>query len=194
MLELAWLRQVHGERVNSQGDSALRRFGKRILDGLGFAGLSSGGFVMTVCRALVASVMTLAAFAAVVVAGTNAARDHDSEHGAHFLKCARVCAECQLQCDSCFTHCRIMLENGNKEHAKTAQTCADCAECCKLAATLTARFSPFSVAACECCAKCCDECAAACEKMPNDKHMAECAKSCRDCAKSCRDMVGMMQK
>jgi hypothetical protein len=28
-----------------------------------------------------------------------------------------------------------------------------------------------------------------CEKFPDDKHMAACAKSCRDCAKACREMI-----
>ena len=58
-----------------------------------------------------------------------------------------------------------------------------------LAAKLTARQSPFSATACECCAKCCDECAVACEKFKDDKHMVDCAKSCRDCAKACRAMI-----
>ncbi len=150
---------------------------------------------MTMCRTLLAVLTTLAALTAVVAGSTTTVRlDHEKEHGAHFMKCAKVCADCQLQCDMCFTHCRHMLENGKKEHAKTVQTCADCAECCKLSATLCARMSPFSPAACECCAKCCDECGSACEKFPADKHMAECAKSCRDCAKACREMISMMKK
>ncbi len=125
----------------------------------------------------------------VAVAAPGLGEEQGHEHHAVFQKCARACADCQLQCDSCFTHCRTLLTEGKKDHAKTVQTCADCAECCKLAATLTARSSPFSVPACECCAKCCDECAAACGKFKEDKHMAECAKSCRDCAKACREML-----
>ena len=120
--------------------------------------------------------------------------DEAHEHHGHFMKCAKACADCQLQCDSCFTHCRTLLAAGKKDHAKTVQTCADCAECCKLASTLTARSSPFSAAACECCAKCCDECAAACGKFKEDKHMAECSKSCRDCAKACREMLEHVKK
>jgi hypothetical protein len=115
--------------------------------------------------------------------------DEGGSHHGQMMQCAKACADCQLQCDSCFDHCRKFLAEGKKEHAKTAQTCADCGECCKLAATLTARSSPFSAPACECCAKCCDECAAACEVFKDDKHMAECAKSCRDCAKACREML-----
>jgi hypothetical protein len=37
--------------------------------------------------------------------------------------------------------------------------------------------------------KCCLECAESCEKFPDDKHMAECAKSCRECAKACKEMI-----
>ena len=112
-----------------------------------------------------------------------------SEHEAHFEKCAKACADCQVQCDSCFHHCAEMVGKGDKDHAKCMHACVDCADCCKLAATLSARNSPFAAAACECCAKCNDECAAACEKFPDDKHMAACAKSCRDCAKACREMI-----
>ncbi len=116
----------------------------------------------------------------------------ESEHAEHFMKCATVCAGCQLQCDSCFKHCLTMLEEGKKEHAKAAQLCADCAECCKLAATLSARQSPLAGPACVCCAECCDMCAEECEKHPDDAKMAACAKSCRECAKSCREMAKMM--
>ena len=150
---------------------------------------------MRMTSTITAMMTTLVAVAAVVAGGTTTVRlDHEKEHAAHFTKCAKTCADCQLMCDGCFTHCRTMMESGHKEHAKTVQTCSRLRECCKLSATLCARLSPFSPAACECCAKCCDECGAACEKMANDKHMAECAKSCRDCAKACRDMVGMLKK
>ena len=115
--------------------------------------------------------------------------DDKADHHAHFAKCAKVCADCQLQCDMCFAHCRALLAQGKKEHEITTQLCVDCGDCCKLAATLSARMSPLAGDACDCCAKCCDKCAAACEKFPDDKHMAECAKSCRDCAKACREMI-----
>ncbi len=115
----------------------------------------------------------------------------DEGHAGHeqFDKCAKACSDCQVSCDSCFHHCATLVAKGDKEHDKTMHTCVDCAECCKLAASLTARHSPFAKDACECCAKCCDGCAAACEKFPDDKHMAACAKSCRDCAKACREMI-----
>jgi hypothetical protein len=129
------------------------------------------------------------AFALIVTlfaAGPAARAQHDHEA---MMKCAKICAECQLHCDSCFKHCLGMLVEGKKDHAASAQLCADCAECCKLCATLCARHSPLSHPAAECCAKCCDTCATACEKFPDDKHMAACAKSCRDCAKECRAMI-----
>ena len=119
------------------------------------------------------------------MATTNAAHAHE----AHFLACAKACADCQIQCDSCFSHCLMMLIDGNEEHAKTVQLCADCSECCKMCATLCARESSLAHVLLESCAKCCDECAAACEKIKDDKFMAACAKSCRDCAKACRDCV-----
>src|SRR2546421_13129168 len=122
-----------------------------------------------------AAVLSVAAF---TLAGRPAAgADPAHDHAGHFMQCAKACADCQLQCDSCFKHCLELLTQGKKEHAKTVQLCADCGECCKLADTLSARQSPLARPACECCATCCDECAAACEKFPDDKHMAQCAKS-----------------
>jgi hypothetical protein len=111
------------------------------------------------------------------------------EHSEHFMKCAKVCAECQVECDSCFKHCQTLLVDGKMEHSATAQLCADCGECCKSCSTLCARKSTLARPMLDCCIKCCDECAAACEKIPDDKHMAACAKSCRDCARVCRDML-----
>jgi hypothetical protein len=125
--------------------------------------------------------------AAWVIGQTSMAADH--AHAEHFMKCAKACAECQLECDSCFTHCVSLLGEGKKEHAATAQLCADCSACCQLGSSLSARQSPLAGPACEACAKACDICAAACEKLPSDKHMAQCAKSCRDCAKACREML-----
>ena len=134
--------------------------------------------------------MALALFVASVPAFAAA---EDGPHAAHLLKCAAVCAECQVTCDACLHHCASFVGDGKKEHAKCMHHGVDCAECCKLCATLCARQSDFSVAAAECCAKCSDECAAACEKFPDDKQMTACAKSCRNCAKECRDMAKMMK-
>jgi hypothetical protein len=143
---------------------------------------------------LCAAVTVVGGLLALGMTAVRADNPHAGHHAEHFAKCAKACADCQLQCDMCFTHCRELLAEGKKEHAKTVQTCADCGECCKLAATLSARQSPYAVPACDCCAKCCDDCAAACEKFPGDTHMAACAKACRDCAKACRDMIAMTKK
>ena len=115
-------------------------------------------------------------------------------HGSHLMQCAKVCADCQLECDSCFSHCLKLTAEGKKEHQKTAQLCVDCAECCKSCATLCARQSPLAPHMLACCAKCCNDCAAACEKFPDDEHMAKCAKVCRDCAKQCLEMGKKLDK
>lgn len=115
------------------------------------------------------------------------------EHHTHFLTCAKTCADCSLQCDSCHHHCAKLVVGGSKDHAKSMELCVDCGEACRFAAALTARESRLSLYACECCARCCDDCATACESFKDDRHMAECAKSCRDCAKACRDMVKMVK-
>ena len=128
--------------------------------------------------------------AVIVPPGPSARAQH--EHDEHFTKCARACAECQLECDSCFKHCLTLLTGGQKEHARSAQLCADCAECCKTCSTLCARQSPLARHMLECCEKCCTECAAACEKLPDDKHMAACAKSCRACAKECHALLKIL--
>ena len=117
----------------------------------------------------------------------------DSPHAAHMLKCATICADCLIQCDSCSNHCAKLVGEGKKEHAKCMSLCVDCAECCKMCASLCARQSDLCAHACECCSKCCDDCAAACEKFPDDKQMAACAKSCRNCAKECTAMAKMMK-
>jgi hypothetical protein len=135
---------------------------------------------------------TALAVAVIAPLGSLARAQH--EHAEHFMECSKACADCQLQCDSCFKHCLMLLAGGKKEHATTAQLCADCAECCKTCSTLCARQSPLARLMLESCAKCCDECAAACGKFPDDKHMADCAKSCRDCAKECRELLAHLGK
>jgi hypothetical protein len=118
----------------------------------------------------------------------------DQHEDSRMKQCAKVCAACQIECDSCFDHCLKLLSEGKKEHQATARLCADCAECCKTCATLCARNSPLAKPMLECCALCCEECAAACEKFPDDEHMVACAKACRGCAKECRDMLKTVQK
>ena len=122
------------------------------------------------------------------------AKAAEHEHSAHMVACSKICASCQTECDFCFAHCKRLVLEGRKEHAAAMELCVDCADCCKLSATLTARLSPLSMDACECCAKCCEKCAAECEKHNDDKQMMQCAKSCRDCAKSCREMIEHMKK
>lgn len=130
---------------------------------------------------------------AVTSSASVAAPANDSPHASHMLKCATVCADCQVQCDSCFAHCAKLVGEGKTDHAKCMRLCVDCAECCKMCASLCARQSDLCAHACECCAKCCDDCATACEKFPDDKVMAACAKSCRNCAKECTAMAKMMK-
>ncbi len=62
----------------------------------------------------------------------------------------------------CFAHCTAALAQGKKEHAITSQLCLKCSDSC---------FSE------------------ACGKFPDDKQMADCAKSCRECAAACQAMV-----
>ena len=139
-------------------------------------------------RTLLGAAALFAASAAGSTATERTVAD-SKDHHAHFMKCAKVCADCGIECDMCFVHCRALLAQGQKEHEGPMQLCADCAEVCKMAATLAARQSALSVEACDACAKACDKCAASCEKFPDDKHMAQCGKSCRECAKACRDMI-----
>jgi len=71
--------------------------------------------------------------------------------------------------------------------------CVDCADCCKCCSTLCARNSPMCGDMSACYAKCCEECEVACEKFPDDKQIAECAKACRTYAKECAAMAKMMK-
>jgi hypothetical protein len=122
--------------------------------------------------------------------GRAASRDEekDAHHGA-FNKCAQACAHCTLACESCFKHCLTMVAAGHKDHTRTVQTCNDCGDFCALAAKIVNRRGPMAATTCEACAKVCDTCGEACEKFPDDEHMAACAKACRDCARECREMV-----
>jgi hypothetical protein len=138
--------------------------------------------------------LMLAALAVACLSPMGAVADAEHEHGEHFMKCAKKCAECQISCDSCHKHCVHLLASGKKDHAKTVQTCADCAEFCKACAALCARQSPFAKHMLEGCAKVCDECGEACSKFKEDKHMSECAKTCKDCAKECRAMLKHFEK
>jgi hypothetical protein len=133
--------------------------------------------------------MTATIFALTICLNASSIQAADDPHHGHFVKCAKACADCQVQCDSCFQHCAGLVTQGEKAHAVTMRSCVDCAEVCKAAASLSGRQSPYAASVCEACAKVCDQCATECEKFPNDKHMADCATSCRNCAKECREMV-----
>lgn len=133
----------------------------------------------------------LAAAAGVVLFASGPGRA-DDHHKAHFEACAKVCAECQVECEKNFHHCFKLVEAGKKEHAKAMHLSVDCAEFCTVSAKLTARQSPLAGAACEACAKACDACASECDKFPDMPEMKACAAKCRECAKSCREMVKMV--
>ena len=133
--------------------------------------------------------LTAAAVLTLSAPGVGRADDH---HKKHFEDCAKICADCQVECEKNFHHCFKLVEAGKKEHAKAAHLSADCASFCTLSAKLTARQSELAVPACEACAKACDACAAECEKYPDMPEMKACAAKCRECAKSCRDMVHMV--
>jgi len=122
-------------------------------------------------------------------AQTQPGKAHAGHHDAAFEKCAKACADCALECDSCGRHCMEMVAEGKKEHLKTARTCADCAAICQAAACSAAKQGPLAGTICEACAKVCDACGNECDKFPNDEHMKKCARTCHDCAKACRDMV-----
>lgn len=91
--------------------------------------------------------------------------------------CAKVCLDCQLECDACFSHCVSQMASGSSEHAATVQLCADYAECCKACATLCARQSRLDEYMRVCCANCCEMCAQACERFKTDEYMLTCAQS-----------------
>ena len=134
----------------------------------------------------------LAAFGSLAAAPVHA-EGHEG-HPGDLATCARVCADCTLECSRAFKHCLTQAAAGKKEYTRCLERCADCNELCSACAVLCGRESPSLHYSCEACAKCCDECAAACEKSPDDKHMAACAKSCRDCAKECREMLKHLGK
>jgi hypothetical protein len=127
---------------------------------------------------------------ALALGGARAQEDKKGHMHKHFEKCAKACAVCMLECESCATHCGGLVLKGEKKHVLTLRTCLDCAEVCASAAKIVARQGPASVLVCESCAKVCDQCGAVCEKLgPDDEHMKRCAKACRDCARECREMI-----
>lgn len=101
--------------------------------------------------------------------------------------CMKMTAACAAACGKASEHCTNMAKDGKGEHAAMAALASDCGDCCASCMAFTGRSSQLSPAMAECCAKCCDQTAAACEKMSGDEMMA-CAKACRECAAACRAM------
>ena len=115
----------------------------------------------------------------------------DDHHKAHFEACAKVCSECQVECEKNFHHCFKMVEAGKKEHARAMHLSVDCAEFCTLSAKLTARQSGLAVPACGACVKACNARAAEYDKYPDVPEMKACATKCMECAKACLEMMMM---
>lgn len=111
------------------------------------------------------------------------------QHHAMYDACAKVCADCMLNCEKTAHHCTESVTAGKKEHAKAMKVTADCAGFCALAAKMTASQSELAAPACEACAKACDKCAAECEKFLDMPEMKACVELCKKCATSCREMA-----
>ncbi len=140
------------------------------------------------------AVVTLLVSGARSPAADNApANDPHAMHAGHFQECAKACADCQRECDSCASHCAHLVAEGKKEHMKTLGTCTDCASICSTAARITARGGPLAGTVCEACAKACAACGAACDQVGgDDEHMKRCAEECRRCEKVCKGMLHMV--
>jgi len=136
--------------------------------------------------ALGAALLGLACFGPAWAEGKADKKEH--MHGP-FSACARACADCALECDSCHAHCAHLVAEGKKDHVKTMALCNDCGLVCSTAAQITARHGPLAATTCEACARACDACGAACAKFEHDDHMQRCARACKACAKACRDMI-----
>jgi hypothetical protein len=117
------------------------------------------------------------------------ASPQDEHEAGHFKKCAKLCADCVLACETNYQHCTALVIKGQKEHAKAMQLSLDCAEVCTTSARLSARMSPLALISAEASAKACDLCATECEKFKTHQVMFDCAQACRQCAAECRKMV-----
>ncbi len=138
-------------------------------------------------RQTLRSVAALVAALAVLSAAPSRADDNAKaahEHHEAFVKCAKVCYDCALECTTCYRHCAHLVADGKKGHAVAMHLCNDCATICAAAGELSGRIGPLAATLCEACAKACDKCGEACEKQPDDDHMKRCARACRECAKA----------
>jgi hypothetical protein len=133
------------------------------------------------------TLMCLSFFALTAILALPAA--HAEEHNEHFVKCAKECNACEMQCNQCFKYCLEQAASGKSEHAKAGKLCANCAEICNACSVLCARECGHSAWIIECCANYCEACGKECEKMEGDKTMEACAKACLSCAKECRQMA-----
>lgn len=111
------------------------------------------------------------------------------KHAATCAACAKACTDCQTACDICSRYCTTKVLGGSMEHHAVMEVCIGCGDACRFASSFAARHNPMACHAGECCMKCCSDAAAACEKYPDDKAMAECAKACRECERACKAMA-----
>lgn len=114
---------------------------------------------------------------------------NEDHHASHFKNCAKACADCQLECQSCHHHCEELVAAGNKEHFKIMKLCSECGDICAVAANIVSRHGVLSAIICEACIKACDECGQACAHLATDDHMKKCSEECKKCATACREMI-----
>jgi hypothetical protein len=113
---------------------------------------------------------------------------HDKVHD----DCIKACGDCAEVCSENFNHCFHLVEQGQKDHARSARLSLDCAEFCGLAVCLMTRDSELMAESCRACAEACDRCGSECAKFDSEM-MKRCAKACKDCADACRKMVESMR-
>src|SRR5262249_16426057 len=101
--------------------------------------------------ALGAAIILLAGFGGSLTRGQERTRDEGHHHGP-YADCARACASCAFQCETCFTHCAKLVAEGKKEHLRTLRLCNDCGDICALAGKVVSRQGPLQVTICESCA------------------------------------------
>src|SRR4051794_29579455 len=101
--------------------------------------------------ALGVAIILLAGFGGSLARGQDRAPGQAQHHGPN-VECARACAACTFQCESCFTHCVRMVAEGKKEHVRTLRLCNDCGAICALAGKVVSRQGPLQVTICESCA------------------------------------------
>jgi hypothetical protein len=129
-----------------------------------------------------------------LMAGSARAQDesHPHEHDKATEDCLKACRECAGVCEEMFNHCFQLVEQGKKDHSRSARLSLDCAAFCGFAACLMGRHSELSAEACTACAEACEKCGSECAKF-DSRAMQHCAKVCKDCAEACRKMVQSMR-